>query len=226
MKNEEIKLTNKHIVIINGNGACGKDTLINYMMLTPNNWVISNFNSIEPVKEIMKKYGYWDGESKNDRERNCMVEIKNALDNLSNAHFIWCTERINKFFKDHCCEEYDEDKNIVLFIHIREPELINDVKEFINTHYNGSFLVKTLLILEGDRKFEWNNNVDNSVKNYNYDLVYLNKLEKNTSCKLFSSSMRYIFQISQQMQEYGTQNLQSVFNTVNGEDISKMVNTI
>ena len=52
---------NKLIVVINGRGGVGKDTLCSFVS---DNYNVMNISSIDPIKEIAKTIG-WDGKKDN-----------------------------------------------------------------------------------------------------------------------------------------------------------------
>ena len=75
----------KLIVVMNGKGGVGKDTLCDSLR---EKYRVMNISAIDPIKEIARQYG-WNGE-KDDRARLFLAELKQAL-----------TDYIEEFKKTH-----------------------------------------------------------------------------------------------------------------------------
>lgn len=106
----------KLVVIINGNGGVGKDTLCEFAKDT---FVIRNISAITPIKEIASAYG-WKGE-KDAKARKFLADLKAAFIDYNDLPFLYIKEQYHFFLEDK--------KEEILFIHIREAEEIEKVKK-------------------------------------------------------------------------------------------------
>ena len=147
---------NKLVIVINGSGGVGKDTLCE---LASKHFRVYNVSSITPIKEIASRCG-WNG-AKDDRSRRFLSDLKALLVGYNNYPTIWAKERFLEFM--------DSDDQI-MFLHIREPE---EIAKFVEA--TGG-VARTLLIRGGDRmtKAHYGNRSDDEVENYNYDLYFTN----------------------------------------------------
>lgn len=134
--------------IINGRGGSGKDTFIDiFSQNTELN--VYNTSSIDPVKKIAKKFG-WNGE-KTSKDRKFLADLKLASIEYNDGPK---THVINEIMKT---EDYE-----YLFIHIREP---NEIKKIVDLFPD----VYTILINKDID--ELGNNADDSVYDYQYDII-------------------------------------------------------
>lgn len=154
----------KVIIIINGKGGVGKDTLINFTRLE--HVGVSTISAIDPIKEIAKQYGYSETD-KNDRARKFLSDLKRV--------FIEWNELPTQYLLTHISSFLDSSDNI-LFIHIREKSEIDKLKESMVKQFQFTkFKLFTLLVRNkkiDDKTF--GNVSDDDVENYNYDLTYHN----------------------------------------------------
>jgi len=146
----------KITIIINGVGGCGKDTLIELLSKYKK---VKNISSITPVKEIAKYCG-WEGE-KTDEARKFLSDLKRVL-----------TE-YNEFPMQYLLKEQQDflnDENEVLFVHIREPQEIEKFKKASKTK------TLTLLIMPREelKNKVYGNSSDDDVLKYKYDLIFRN----------------------------------------------------
>lgn len=149
----------KQIIIINGQGGVGKDTICDIVKKHYGTKVVS---SIDRIKAIAI-YGGWDGQ-KDLKGRKLLSDIKLAFSEYNDLPFKQIAHEI-KIFKDFRKEQ-------ILFIHVREPE---EITKLISEYPE----IKTLLIIRGENPSEFGNMADDNVLNYNYDFVFENngKLE-------------------------------------------------
>jgi len=162
----------KSVIIINGVGGSGKDTICNIVSKYYKTEIISQ---IDPIKEIAK-YGGWNGE-KDDKSRKMLSDLKMLFVAYNNLPFNYSIEKINEFEKT--------DKNI-LFIHIREKEEISKIVT------SSPLKVYTLLIKRSDKDFikrTYGNFSDDSVDDYDYDFIYDGNNE--TEVKLENDFMEF-----------------------------------
>ena len=109
-----------HIIIVNGPARSGKDTFCSlcrdrayfYDML------IAQISSVDIIKEVARRLG-WNGE-KDDKSRKFLSDLKDLSTQYSDAPLEYLTKEFNRV-KDH--------DNVMLFMHIREPEEIQRAKE-------------------------------------------------------------------------------------------------
>lgn len=143
----------KKIFVINGSGGVGKDTFVEFVSaITPT----LNISSVDKVKEIAKQIG-WDGESKTEKDRKFLSDLKKITSEYCDMPFQYMKEKIEKYM--FC-------KQLCIFLHIREPEEIERaVKEFN---------AKTILITRYSVDPITSNTSDANVNNYKYDYEIAN----------------------------------------------------
>ena len=147
----------KAVIVINGAGGVGKDTLCE---LASKHFKVYNVSSITPIKEIAALCG-WDG-SKDDKSRKFLADLKSISIEYNNYPTAWAKERYEEFLLS---------ENDVMFLHVREPE---EIKKFVLATGGEA---KTLLIRGGSRmtKTSYGNAADDSVEQYEYDYYYVNE---------------------------------------------------
>ena len=147
---------NKKLLIINGPGGVGKDTLCD---LGAKHFKVYNTSTIIPIKEIAAQCG-WNG-SKDDKSRRFLSDLKRLCVEYNDYPTVWGLERYHEFLKSD---------NEIMFLHIREPE---EIAKFVEAT-NGE--AKTLLIRGGDRmkKSVYGNVSDDRVEDYKYDYYFCN----------------------------------------------------
>lgn len=150
---------NKYIVI-NGSNGSGKDTFVefclDYIHSTYDNIEVHNISTIDPVKNVAKVFG-WDG-IKDNKSRMFLVELKQAWVKYNDGSLQYIQTYANNTSK-----EVDN----IIFIHCREPEEIDKIKNRFNA--------KTLLVVR-DKIEIANNSSDLNVNNYIYDTTIANYL--------------------------------------------------
>lgn len=156
----------KIVIVINGVGGVGKDTICEIISM---HYSAKKISAIDPIKQIAA-YGGWEYSDKSFKGRKLLSDIKLA--------FI----EYNDFPLTHLLHEYSaflKDPNEILLVHIREPD---EIEKFIS---NISSTCITLLITS-DRldSIAFGNESDDNVTNFNYDYTYRNilplaKLEDN-----------------------------------------------
>ena len=146
----------KIVIVINGAGGVGKDTLCE---LLAKHFRVMNVSSITPIKNIAALCG-WQGE-KDDRARKFLSDLKRLTIEYSDYPTLWAKEQYDAFLKS-------EDE--VMFLHVREPE---EIAKFVAATGGNA---KTLLIRGGERmkKTHYGNASDDLVENYPYDLYFTN----------------------------------------------------
>lgn len=146
---------NKLIIVINGSGGVGKDTICG---IVGKHYKTMNVSSIDPIKKIAYENG-WKGE-KSAKARKFLAGLKQV--------FIDYNDLPQKYLM-RCCREFWESDDEIMFVHIREPR---EIEKFKN---NCSGECATLLIRgRNNAKKNWNNVADDYVENYNYDFCYEN----------------------------------------------------
>jgi hypothetical protein len=146
----------KIVLVINGRGGVGKDTLCD---LAAKHFRVYNISSVDPIKDIARTCG-WDG-SKDDKSRRFLSDLKALTVAYNNYPTVWAKERYLGFL-----ESDDE----IMFLHIREPEEIAKLVRATDGR------AKTLLIRGGERTRQtaYGNAADDLVENYGYDYYYVN----------------------------------------------------
>ena len=140
----------KAVIIINGNGGVGKDTLCEFAGAA---YRTQNISSVTPIKEIASRYG-WRGE-KDSRSRRFLADLKRVFSEYNDLPCRYLEEEYRKFL---------ESDAQLLFVHIREGEEIDKFKRHVDIP------CITLLIRRGNAS-------DDNVEKYAYDYCYDNDRE-------------------------------------------------
>ncbi|MBQ8372214.1 MAG: hypothetical protein IJX38_04680 [Clostridia bacterium] len=146
----------KTVIVINGAGGVGKDTLVE---LASRHFKIFNVSSITPIKEIAALCG-WSG-AKDDRSRKFLSDLKLLCVEYNDYPTLWARARYDEFL-------LSEDE--IMFLHVREPE---EIAKFVRATDGAA---RTLLVRGGERmkKTSYGNVSDDGVENYPYDYYFMN----------------------------------------------------
>lgn len=147
----------KEICIINGSGGKGKDLFVE---LCGRYCEVLNVSSIDPAKNAaMHLVGYKWGDEKTDESlRALLSELKAISIRVNNYPFKYVSKHI---------EEFQSVSGELLFIHIREPQEIQQVLDvFPHVH--------TLLLTNERVDDIVTNSSDANVYNFNYEFKIMN----------------------------------------------------
>lgn len=170
------------LIVINGRGGCGKDSLIQFAQKTMVNYKIRNESAIDPIKQIMRDTLGWNGE-KTDKDRAFMHNLKKLYSeycNLPNKYLM------SKFFLAW------EDGDHIMFAHIREPEEIEDFKQIMQK--KGTTPITLLVRRDNGNDHHYGNHADDDVEKYNYDYVFQNNDDLNTTGQAFTQLLESIIE--------------------------------
>lgn len=147
---------NKAVIIINGAGGVGKDTICD---LASKHFKVRNISTVDPIKEIATFCG-WTG-VKDDRARKFLHNLKTVTAEYNDFPTKWALNVFNQFLTT------DEE---ILFVHIREPW---EIAKFVKA---TDGVAKTLLVRGGSRSRTgvYGNAADDMVENYDYDYYFVN----------------------------------------------------
>lgn len=147
----------KLVVIINGSGGVGKDTVCDAAAAF---WKTRNISSITPILRVAESAG-WDG-VKTPASRRFLSELKQSCTEFNDLPFRYCTEQLAAF------RESDEQ---LMFVHIREPEEIARFRETAGED------CRTLLVTRPameQARGALGNRSDDGVSEYAYDRIFVN----------------------------------------------------
>jgi hypothetical protein len=146
----------KVIIIVNGQGGVGKDTICNVVSQAIPCKIVS---SIDAIKRIAREGG-WNGE-KTDSARKFLSDLKLVFSTYNNLPFVDMMGEVRQFL---------EDDSRILFVHIREPGEIDKFKKSANKLCP----CVTLLITRPQVERSFGNMADDNVNNYLYDFIFSN----------------------------------------------------
>ena len=197
----------KAIVIINGKGGIGKDTLINSIEQGKNCYVY-NTSSIDLVRDMCESVIALSSRVEKDLAyRQMLADIKHAVDcyyrqkhgiglttkdMISNVFEGWLEDDLKKI------EGYASSViSSVIFIHIREPENIKEFlaeakKELKKRDIND--IILTTLLIRSERGLDsYGNASDDGVEDFEYEHIYESKdgINEDAECfrKMFFSEI-------------------------------------
>ena len=143
----------KIVLVINGNGGIGKDSLL---IFAQKYIALRNISSVTPIKEIAAVGGY-DDNKKDEKSRQLISDLKKLFIAYNDLPLNYVRKEYSKFLKST--------KDEFLCVHIREPKEIDRLKKYINC--------KTLFIVRDGSK-KWNNESDDNASKYKYDYTFEN----------------------------------------------------
>lgn len=147
----------KVLIIINGRGGVGKDTLCGFAAAR---YRVRNASSITPIKEIAAANG-WNGE-KTPKARKFLADLKDLFTRYNDLPTRYLLEQYEEFLAG------DEQ---IMFAHIREGAEIDKLKS-----QAGGRCVTLLVKRSGGVPGNWGNAADDEAENYQYDYIYDNSL--------------------------------------------------
>ncbi len=168
----------RKIIIINGQGGAGKDTFTEFCA-THICQPIYSFSSITIYKEIAKMLG-WDG-TKDEKSRQFLSDLKylsSEYNNYPNKYLLYSINRAPE--------------NSICFLHIREPEEIEDCIKMIQEK-NIKCEIHTLLLIRDNIPKKFDNVSDDFVFDYEYDQIIHNDGDLED---LMEKSRKYIINIT------------------------------
>lgn len=168
----------KLVLVINGCGGVGKDTLCD---MAAKHYRVKNVSSITPIKELATACG-WQGE-KTDRARKFLADLKALTVAYNDYPTNWIFERYREFLSG---EEQ------LMFVHIREGA---EIAKFVEATEG---VAKTLLIRGGERMKEkcaqgYGNAADDEVESYDYDYYFVNDRPLEETEALFVGFLNGVF---------------------------------
>lgn len=143
------------VVVINGYPQSGKDLFVQFCQDYSQS--VSNLVSSTPAKKALKILG-WDGREKSPEVRKALADVMEISEKTFDGVFKAASEVINR----HKALGYTK----ILFVHSREPRNIE--------RYKRVFGATTLFIQRDGAKQPYNNDSDNLVEQYAYDVVIEN----------------------------------------------------
>lgn len=162
--------SDKLVILINGTGEAGKDTLIKHLQDKQLDLKVVNYSTISPVKELLLN-NIWDG-NKDTKGRILLHDVKTALDNYNGFTIQYILDIFLRFINSGAK---------ILFIHVAEQENIDLIKKY----FLNICRTVTLFILDASKSI-----CDNTTKDPRfdkpinlkcYDYVFENKSP--TQCK-------------------------------------------
>lgn len=151
----------KRVVIINGKGGAGKDTLCD---VVAQKYHVRNVSSITPIKEIAKRGG-WQG-GKEPKDRKFLADLKQLFVEYNNLPFEYLKKELEQFLQ--------QKEELIFFVHIREKK---EIEKFLNYVNSKCVCCKTLLITRQQEKNKvYGNEADDMAEQYDYDIVYQNDM--------------------------------------------------
>ena len=153
------------VILINGSGGSGKDTVVELTTTyLRDKYQVKNTSTIDEVKNIARTMG-WDY-NKDEKGRQFLADLKDAWTRYNNGANM-------KIYKDILeWEGYETilPKEIVLFVHVREPE---SIQWFIDNIANCGIPVCSLIV-KRENITEFFNNADQNVEKFDYDITLIN----------------------------------------------------
>lgn len=144
----------KKVIVINGKGTAGKDTLCEFV---GSRYSIVNVSAITPIKEAAKLLG-WQGD-KDEVSRKFLADLKQLSVKYNDYPNIYLTEQYNLFMSGN---------SEIMFVHIREADQIYHFIQSVSSE------VVTLLIKRLECDALMGNDADDNVESFPYDYVYHN----------------------------------------------------
>lgn len=154
------------VIIVNGKPRAGKDSTVEAMTkhMQAAGIQVRAFSSIEPVRDMLASAGV-DVTKKTPEDRALLAEIGDSLEKHSQWRSNKCRNEIRRFFGT-----LYSDEPCVMFLHVREPAIINRIIMGAGTAYK----VVTVLIRSKRAENVTSNAADMNVEDVHYDATIFN----------------------------------------------------
>lgn len=166
----------KTVVLINGRGGSGKDTVCD---IAGKHYKTYTYSTITDVKDAAWHIGWRGG--KESKDRAFLSDLKDLCTKYYDHPF-------NKAVEMYECFVYSAYD--VLFLHVREPEEIEKLRQYIKL--DGRATVYTLLIQSDRTAGPLGNHADDDVENYDYDFTFQNNYPLDQLDKEFTEFFRFM----------------------------------
>ena len=167
----------KKVIVINGRGGCGKDTLCDF---TAERYKVRNVSSITPIKELATQAG-WDG-NKDPKSRKMLADLKQLFVEYNDLCNNYVVRQVKEFAS--CDEE-------IMFVHIRECD---EIKKFMASCADIQDVSCVSLLIrrttDGYGKELLGNSADDDVEKMTYDFTYENKYTQFVATKKFDKNTK------------------------------------
>ena len=158
-------MLNKTVIVINGSGSSGKDTICD---IVSKHYLTMNRSSVDLIKEIAHRYG-WKG-TKEPKDRKLLSDLKKAFSDYNDMPN---TYLLNMFYTFMTEPHYQ-----IMFVHIREIEenrrFFNRIYEKIREYSYKDVSIASLLILRPNQTL-WGNESDDNINPNDYRFIYRNE---------------------------------------------------
>lgn len=186
------------VIIINGKGGCGKDTLIAKMghivlevgkYLENTNFyheqfhLVENFSAVDKIKEIAAAGG-WDND-KSDKGRKFLHDLKMLFVAYNDLPIEDLKQKVLA-----TGSKSDPIGETICFVHCREPE---EIKKAVTAFRELNIKTTTVLVKRDvtDSK-SYGNHADDDVEKYNYEYIFINNDDIETSVQNFKELIKGI----------------------------------
>ena len=147
----------KAVIVINGRGGVGKDTLCAF---AEGKYAVRNVSSITPIKALAEQCG-WNGE-KTDRARKFLSDLKALLIEYNDYPTTWALAEYERFLASDA---------EIMFLHVREGA---EIAKFVR---GTGGRAQTLLVRRSSHHAgAYGNASDDLVEEYDYDYIFDNDL--------------------------------------------------
>lgn len=174
------------IICINGQGGVGKDSFVNFCGSERQG--VFNYSMVDGVKEIARRV-HWNG-SKELKDRKFLSDLKDLVDEYNDFSFKDVEQKINStinYFKWHKDSFMNSNKELIFFVHAREPK---DIQRWKDEHGARAVIVRRNEI-EGN----YGNHADDQVFDFDYDYTIYNQ---STLDELFGLAKNFINNIREE----------------------------
>lgn len=154
----------KLVILINGKGGSGKDTICQILNRHYPTTVVSTITKVKSAARLI--FG-WTG-SKSEEDRKFLSDLKDLWTAYNDGPFHYAYKAY-KDFVEKPINSYNE----ILVIHVREPEEIDKLRRAISN--DGLARCTTMLVMSNrTENQEYGNRADDGVNDYAYEYVYHN----------------------------------------------------
>lgn len=143
------------IIVINGQGGCGKDTFVGYCGYEDEG--IYNLSMIDAIKDIAQEFGWTGGKELKDRK--FLSDLKDLASEYNDFPFQAALQTLRGIVKDYKWRGLGQE--LICFIHARE---LNDIDRWVY-----DYGARALIIRRPEVEGEYGNHADDDVFEVEYD---------------------------------------------------------